>query len=374
MGYARAMHRRWPPNAADPPAPGTVRRGRGAASNPPARYLAARVEDVDDGWTPPEVPARLDTQLHEDPTRRIITRNRSPDISFDQSINPYKGCEHGCVYCYARPSHAYLDLSPGLDFETQIFVKKDAAVRLEEELARPGYRCKPIAIGANTDPYQPVERSLRITRSVLEVLRACRHPLAIITKGSLIERDLDILGEMAAQRLVSVSVSVTTLDDELKRTLEPRAASPRRRLAVIERLAGAGIPVSVLVAPVIPFINDHELEAILARCASAGAGAAGYVLLRLPHELAGLFAQWLEAHHPMKAAHVMSAIRQMRNGKVYDACFGRRQRGTGHYAELLAQRFALACRRHRLARRGPLVLDTSQFRPPGPGAAQLSLL
>jgi DNA repair photolyase len=266
--------------------------------------------------------------------------------------------------CYARPTHAYLDLSPGLDFETRLFYKENAAELLTRELAHPGYVCQSITIGANTDPYQPVERRLGVTRSLLEVLARTRHPTSIVTKGSLVLRDLDLLAEMAKTRLAAVLVSVTTLDDATKRTLEPRAASPARRLQIVRALADAGVPVGVLVAPVIPLVTDHELEEILARAAEAGARTAGYVLLRMPHEIKDLFEEWLRAHAPLKAGHVMSLMRQMHGGRAYDATFGHRQRGSGPYAELLARRFALACERAGFAPRGTLELDTTQFRPP----------
>ncbi len=349
-------------------------RGRGALSNPEGRFEHQTATVVDDGWCIPEEAPAPDTIVKAEAARSVITRNNSPDVPFDRSINPYRGCEHGCVYCYARPSHAYVNLSPGLDFETRLFFKQNAARLLEDELARPGYRCEPITLGANTDPYQPVEKRLRVTRRLLEVLQRFRHPVSIITKGALVERDIDILAAMAADGLASVIVSVTTLDDELKRTLEPRAAAPAARLRSIRRLTDAGIPVGVLVAPIIPAINDREIEAVVEACARAGARSAGYVLLRLPHEVAGLFREWLAGHYPQRAGHVMSLIAQMRGGKEYDATFGRRMSGTGPVADIIARRFRAACRRHGLEQRRRIKLDTSRFRvPPRPGD-QMDLL
>jgi DNA repair photolyase len=281
--------------------------------------------------------------------RSIISRNTSPDIPFSLSINPYQGCEHGCIYCYARPTHAYLDLSPGIDFETRLTYKRNAAALLERELARPGYECSCITLGANTDPYQPVEKEHRITRQLLEVLQRRRHPVAIITKGALVTRDIDILGEMAADGLCSVALSITTLDANLKRNLEPRAASGPARLAAVEALSSAGIPVTVLFAPVIPALNDSEMETILARSHSAGATAAAYILLRLPLEIRELFFEWLQHHYPLRAQHVISVLRQCRGGVDYDSRFGHRMRGTGAFAELLSQRFKVACKRLGLA-------------------------
>ncbi|HXU11594.1 MAG TPA: PA0069 family radical SAM protein, partial [Candidatus Binatia bacterium] len=282
---------------------------------------------------------------------------------FDRSINPYKGCEHGCVYCFARPTHSYLGLSPGLDFETKIFSKPDAARLLSEELRRPGYRCEVIALGANTDPYQPVERDLKITRSILEVLLEHGHPVGIVTKGSLVLRDLDLLAAMAARRLATVMISITTLDRSLARRMEPRAASPERRLGTLRALSEAGIPVGVLSSPMIPGLNDAELERILEAAASAGARTAGYVILRLPHELQSIFAEWLEAHYPLRAAHVLNLVRETRGGKLYDSEFGQRMKGTGPYADLLRRRFETACRRLGLSR-NRMDLDTTQFRVP----------
>src|SRR5262245_24972065 len=306
------------------------RTGRGAVSNPEGRFESTRSEAVDDGWgsLDEELPP-LATTVQPEPARSIIARNNSPDISFDQSINPYRGCEHGCVYCYARPSHAYLNLSPGLDFETKLFYKADAARLLEQELAAPGYKCSPITIGANTDPYQPIEREYRVTRSIIEVLAKYRHPFSIITKSAMIERDIDLLAPLARDDLVHALVSVTTLSAELKRTLEPRTASPAARLRAIRSLSQAGIPVGVMVAPVIPVLTDSEVERILQAAAEAGARSAAYVLLRLPYELKDLFREWLEQNEPLKAAHVMSRLHAMRGGRDNDPRFGHRQRGEG---------------------------------------------
>jgi DNA repair photolyase len=343
-------------------------KGRGAPSNLEGRYESWTREPVDDGWAREDEPLpRLETVVTPETAKSIIARNESPDIPFEQSINPYRGCECGCGYCYARPSHAYLGLSPGLDFETRIFAKTNAAELLRKELAAPGYRCSSIALGANTDPYQPVERELRITRSILELLVECEHPFTIVTKSALVERDSDLIAPMAAKDLARVYVSVTNLDAELARKLEPRAAAPYRRLEAIKRLVAAGIPTGVVVAPVIPFITDRHLEEILERAREAGATEAGYILLRLPHEVAPLFKEWLATHYPLKAGHVMSLVHQMRGGKDYDSTFGVRQRGTGNFAELIGKRFALACERlgFNTERRGGL--DTTRFRPPRSG-------
>ena len=351
-----------------------VQKGRGAASNPTGRFEAFAHEKTDDGWYQDETPAAPEQTVLPDRARGIITTNDSPDVGFEYSINPYRGCAHGCVYCFARPTHSYLGLSPGLDFETKLFYKADAVQLLEAELRKPRYVCKPIALGINTDGWQPLERSLKVTRAILEVLARCHHPASIVTKSALIVRDLDLLAGMAAERLVSVMVSITSLDDAIKRTLEPRTASPQARLEVIEQLARAGVPVGVLVAPVIPALTDQELERILAAARSAGASSAGYVLLRLPHELKQLFREWLRDHQPGRAAHVMSLINQARGGKDYDSRFGERMRGSGAYAELLATRFELARRRlgfTEAAERHDL--DTSRFRPPAAPSAQLSL-
>jgi DNA repair photolyase len=352
-----------------------TRTGRGAVSNPAGRFESTRSEAVDDGWgsLDEELPP-LATIVQPEPARSIISRNDSPDISFDQSINPYRGCEHGCVYCYARPSHAYLNLSPGLDFETRLFYKQDAARLLEQELAAPSYRCSPITIGANTDPYQPIEREYRVTRSIIEVLAKYRHPFSIITKSAMIERDIDLLAPLAAEGLVYALVSVTTLSNDLKRTLEPRTASPAARLRAIRRLHEAGIPVGVMVAPIIPVLTDAEMERILAAAAASGARSAAYVLLRLPYELKDLFREWLDHNEPLKAKHVMSRLQAMRGGRDNDARFGVRQRGEGEYAQLLAQRFAAACARLGLNQRERFAHNLTLFRPPVLGPEQLSLL
>ncbi len=339
-------------------------RGRGATCSPTPRFVDAQHEVVDDGWTVPEPERAPDTHVRREQPRTLLSWNRSPDLPFDRSINPYRGCEHGCVYCFARPTHAYLDLSPGLDFETRLVWKADADRVLLRQLASPSYRCAPIALGASTDPYQPIERRYQVTRRILEVLLACRHPVSIVTKGALIERDLDLLGELAAQRLVSVAVSVTTLSDELKRQLEPRASSGRRRLQVIERLAEAGVPVSVLAAPIIPFINDAELEQILKEAAASGASGAGYVLLRLPHELTTLFEDWLSHHYPDRAERVLNAIRATRGGRLYDASWEQRQSGRGELAKLIGSRFALARQRHGLDGDERFDLDSTRFEVP----------
>jgi DNA repair photolyase len=359
----------------DVPMRNGIRLGRGAVSNPTGRFESTHSELVDDGWgsAEEELPP-LATTVQPEPAKSIISRNKSPDIPFDQSINPYRGCEHGCIYCYARPSHAFLNLSPGLDFETRLFYKPDAPRLLEQELAAPGYKCSPITIGANTDPYQPIEREYRVTRSIIEVLAKYGHPLSIITKGSMIERDIDLLAPMAARNLVKVFVSVTTLNNKLKRTLEPRTASPAARLRTIRTLHAARIPVGVMVAPVIPVLTDSEVEKIIAACAAAGADSAGYVLLRLPHELKQLFRDWLEHNEPLKAKHVLTRLQDMRGGRDYDATFGRRQTGEGEYAALLQQRFAAACAKHGLKQRERFLHDCSQFVPPQHGPQQLTLL
>ncbi len=347
-------------------------KGRGAVSNPQGRFAAWEREAQDDGgWWEPTTEVSPATRIHEEGARSAITHNDSPDIPFDRSVNPYQGCEHGCIYCYARPGHAYQGLSPGLDFETQIFARMGIVERLREELGRPGYRPAPLCLGANTDPWQPVERRLRLTRQILELLAACRHPVTLVTKSALVERDLDLLADLARDSLVQAAVSLPTLDGELSRRLEPRAASPRRRLTTLERLAAQGIPCGVLVAPVIPQLTEHELERVLAAAAAAGASFAGYVLLRLPHELKALFRDWLQVHYPMRAAHVMSLVRQMHDGREYEAAYFTRQQGSGVFADLIARRFAAACRRLGLdlEQRG---LRTDLFRPPEP-SGQLAL-
>ncbi|MBN7798111.1 PA0069 family radical SAM protein [Parahaliea mediterranea] len=339
----------------------TPRKGRGALSNRDCRYRP-RHSEWDDGIAGPS-PV---TECRPVRAGNIIARNRSPDIPFEQSINPYQGCEHGCIYCYARPTHAYLDLSPGLDFETRLTYKANAAERLRETLARPGYHCRSITLGANTDPYQPVERRYRVTRQVLEVLRACRHPVSIITKGALITRDIDLLADMAADGLVSVAISLTTLDADLKRGLEPRAPSARARLAAMAELSAAGVPVSVLFAPVIPALNDSEMERILAQAREAGASRAAYILLRLPLEIRELFEEWLREHYPLRADHVLSLIRQSRGGRDYDSRFGLRMRGTGPFAELLGQRFRLSCKKLGFNMAREIEARCDLFTPPRP--------
>ena len=350
----------------------TPLKGRGALSNPAGRFDRTGIEAVDDGWEREEAPESVATSVQPDRAKGVITTNDSPDIGFEQSINPYRGCEHGCIYCYARPSHAYMGLSAGLDFETKLFYKHDAAKVLEEELSHPRYVCKPIMLGSNTDPYQPLERRLQVTRSILTVLAKCRHPVSIVTKGVLIARDLELLGDLAKDNLASVAMSLTTLDVEVKRTLEPRAASPQARLKVMRHLVDAGVPTGVLVAPVIPAITDHEMESILEAAKAAGASAAAYVLLRLPYEVKDLFREWLAQHYPQRASHVMSLVRDARGGRDNDPNFGTRMRGTGAYAELLRSRFKVTTRR--LGLDSPRVsLNRTLFRPPGPAGAQLQL-
>ena len=336
-------------------------RGRGARGNLPGRFERQTYEP-DPGVA--EMAPHPDTELIPERSKTIISRNKSPDVGFEQSINPYKGCEHGCIYCFARPAHAYLDFSPGLDFETKIVHKPNAAELLRKELAKPGYRCSPIALGINTDGYQPFEKQLRSTRSLLEIMLETRHPVTIVTKSALVERDLDLLGELARLGLTQVALSITTLDDELKRRMEPRTASPRRRLTTVERLTEAGVPTGVMFAPVIPALNDHELEAILEASAQAGALWAGYAVLRLPNEVRPLFKDWLAEQYPLRAEHVMSRVRQIRGGRENDSTFGRRMRGQGQYADLLRQRFERACRRHGLNRGTRPQLKTTLFRPP----------
>jgi len=356
------------------PATPLPRKGRGAGSNESGRFETEKRVPFDDGWgSSDEEPARLPTTLTVDATRTIIARNDSPDIGFDRSINPYRGCEHGCIYCYARPSHAYLGLSPGLDFETRIFYKPNGAALLRDELRKKGYVCRPMALGSNTDPYQPSERKLGITRSILEVLREFHHPVTIVTKGALIQRDIDILSDMAKEKLAVVTVSVTTLDRALARVMEPRAATPERRIETIAALAKAGIPTGVLSAPMIPALNDREMEAILARARDAGASVAGYTLLRLPLELKALFKEWLETHAPQKAAHVLSLVAQCHGGKLYDSAWSQRMVGGGPYAEMLAARFDRACRKLGYSARSTHMLDTSRFRPPPQKGDQLVL-
>ncbi len=339
-------------------------KGRGAVGNVAHRYSSDQRQAEDDGWER-DTPALPQTRLLVDAAKSIISRNDSPDLEFTQSLNPYRGCEHGCIYCYARPTHAYLGLSPGLDFETQIFQKPNAAALLRAELARPGYACSTLVLGAATDAYQPFERQTRLSRSVLEVLLEARHPVAVVSKSSLILRDLDLWTELARHNLAHVGISLTTLDGPLARQLEPRASAPHARLTAIEKLAAAGVPVSIFASPLIPGLNDHELEKLLGAAREHGASSANYTLLRLPHEVAGLFRDWLEWHAPQKAARIMSVLYDLRGGRANDAKFGSRMTGLGHFAELIRQRFELTCRRLGLAGDWPQ-LDASRFTPPPP--------
>jgi len=357
-----------------------ARRGRGATTNPAIRFDRHSTVAFDDGWDSWEEEQAdlppLATTLIKDSSRTALARNNSPDLGFDRSINPYRGCEHGCVYCFARPTHAYLGFSPGLDFETKLLFKPQIAELLEAQLRKPGYQPATIALGSNTDPYQPVERTLKLTRAVLEVLDRFNHPVAVVTKSANVVRDIDILGRMAERGLARVCLSVTTLDRGLARILEPRAATPERRLDAVEKLAAAGIPVAVLAAPMIPAVNDMELERILERGASHGATRAGYVLLRLPLEIGEIFEAWLHTHMPERAAKVMALVRQTRGGQTYDSRFGQRQTGSGPYAEMLARRFAVAVKRLGLDRTmqghtGVSGLRTDLFSVPHrPGEAQ----
>lgn len=337
-------------------------KGRGALSNAGGRFEILQRPEIDDGWSC-GAPAPLRTTVREDLSRSAISRNTSPDVPFDQSVNAYRGCEHGCIYCYARPSHSYLGLSPGLDFETRLFYKPRVVDQLESELSGEGYHCDVLALGTNTDPYQPMEKRFGLTRGILELCLDCRQPVTITTKSSMVERDLDLLAGLAERRLVVVSVSITTLDHALARRLEPRAAAPGRRLRVVSTLTSAGIPVHVSVAPVIPALTDHELESILQAGAERGARFASYTLLRLPWEVKGLFREWLREHYPGKAEHVMSLVRQSRGGRDYDASFGQRRRGTGAFADLLASRYRLQCRRLDL-NQDEMPLDKGAFTRP----------
>jgi DNA repair photolyase len=355
--------------------PAEPRPGRGALSNAAGRFESNSRVAADDGWGCLDEPApALETTVLPELARSVITRNDSSDVPFDQSINPYRGCEHGCVYCFARPAHAFVNLSPGLDFETRLFFKQGAAARLREELSRPRYRCSPIALGTNTDPYQPIERQYRVTRSLLELMLECGHPVSIVTKSTLVLRDLDLLAALAQCNLTRVYLSVTTLDDELKRRMEPRAASPGARLAAVRKLNDAGIPTGVMYAPVIPAINDHELERIVEASVEAGADSIAYILLRLPHEVRDLFHEWLAVHFPERAAKVRSRIRELRSSRDNDPRFGSRMSGHGPWAELLRTRFAAACRRFGVNCGDSPPLDTMGFRPPVPTGGQLDLL
>ena len=349
-----------------------ARKGRGAGINPSGRFEPHAREAMDDGWGGADEPQPIRTEVTPEKARSIITRNDSPDIAFDRSVNVYRGCEHGCVYCYARPSHSYLGLSPGLDFETKLFSKPDAARLLEREISAPGYHPKAIAMGTNTDPYQPVERQLGLTRAVLEVLDAASHPVTIVTKSAGVLRDLDILSRMAARGLAKVALSVTTLDGKLARSMEPRAATPGRRLEAIRQLSEAGVPTGVMVAPIIPALTDHEIERILDAAAEAGAREAGFVMLRLPHEVADIFKDWLVRDHPDRFRHVMNLVKAMREGAENETSFGKRMTGSGPYAWTIGRRFELAARRLGLNKRRAK-LRTDLFRPPSGAGVQLSL-
>ncbi len=358
-----------PASAKSPPAPN----GRGAQTNATGRFESLTHEHFDDGWTDADAqPVKLKTTLSIDRARTIISRNDSPDIGFDRSINPYRGCEHGCIYCFARPTHAYLGLSPGLDFESQLYFKPEAAKLLARELSRPKYVCERIQLGANTDPYQPIERRLRVTRGVLETLERFRHPVGITTKNAMITRDADILGRMGRARLAMCSMSITTLDRKLARAMEPRASTPERRMEAIRIMTEAGLPMAVSFAPVIPGLNDHELESVLRRAAEAGARTAHFTVLRLPLEIKELFREWLEAERPDRASRVMSLVRQMRGGKDYDSEWGRRMKGEGPVAELISTRFKAACRRFGLNQER-ITLETGQFAIPPKAGDQLPL-
>ncbi|WP_017525601.1 PA0069 family radical SAM protein [Pusillimonas noertemannii] len=349
-------------------------KGRGSISNNTSRFEQFQREPFDDEWPEiePEAESKPATTVSFETAKSIISRNDSPDIPFDQSINPYRGCEHGCIYCYARPTHAYLNHSPGLDFETRLYAKGNAAELLRKEFSKPSYVPKLIALGANTDPYQPIERRLRITASILAVMEEFNHPVAITSKSASVTQDIEVLGRLARKNLVRVFMSVGSLDRTIARTLEPRASTPGARLEAIRRLSQAGIPCGVIVAPVIPALTDHDMEKILFNAKDAGAEAAAYVLLRLPLEIAELFREWLAAHHPLKEAHVMNLVRQMRNGKMYDSDYSSRMKGTGVFAELLRQRFKRACLKAGLNQARP-PLDTTLFSRPPEKRSQLSL-
>ena len=352
---------------------GEAAKGRGATINIEGRFEVWQRDEADDGWfqDPGDEPSKPKTMIAIEQAKSVISRHNSPDVGFAQSINPYRGCAHGCPYCFARPTHAYLGLSPGLDFETRLSAKTNAAAKLREELSKPGYRCEPLTIGVNTDAYQPIERQYRITRAILEVAAEAKNPVSLITKSALIERDIDILAPMAKENLAHVTLSVTTLDHEISRRMEPRTSAPTRRLLAIKRLSEAGIPVNVNIAPVIPFLTDSELEPIMEAAAKNGAISAGYVLVRLPWEVRPIFKAWLEEHFPLKAAHVMSRIRDMRDGRENDPSFGSRMVGSGEFAQLLAQRFRKGIVRFGLDKPWP-ELDCTRFVPPSP-AGQKSL-
>jgi len=349
------------------------RRGRGALSNLSGRFEKLAYAEIDDGWNNLEDAPPRKTHVTAETAKRILTRNASPDIPFDRSLNPYRGCEHGCIYCFARPTHAYMGLSPGLDFESRLFAKPNAAQLLKKELSRPGYECRTLAIGTNTDPYQPIERDYRLMRQVLEVLDRFNHPVSIVTKSALVTRDIDILSSMAKRGLVKVMLSITTLDAKLARAMEPRASTPSKRMEALEMLSAAGIPTGVMVAPVIPSLTDHEMEKILRGAAFAGVQSAGYILLRLPLEISDLFKEWLEENAPDRAKHVLTLLRDMRGGKDYDAEWGKRMRGEGPYAWMLKRRFEIASEKLGLVKRS-FELDCSQFRAPPRKGEQLALL
>jgi DNA repair photolyase len=360
-----------------PPAAGTLvererRRGRGAQSNASGRYEPLARVAFDDGWESLEDLPPFATSVSVDASRKVITRNESPDIGFDRSINPYRGCEHGCVYCFARPTHAYLGLSPGLDFESKLFVKPDAPALLERELSAPNYSPRTIAIGTNTDPYQPIERRYEIMRQILEVLDRAGHPVGIVTKSTLVLRDIEILARMAKRNLVKVAISVTTLDPKLARVMEPRAPTPSRRIEALRQLSAAGVPTAVMVAPIVPAINDAEIERILDAAAAVGVSGAGYVMLRLPLEVRDLFREWLMANYPDRYRHVFKLVREMRGGKDYDSTWGRRMKGSGPYAWMIGRRFEVACEKLGL-NEDRVKLTTEHFRPPRPSAVQLDL-
>lgn len=339
-------------------------KGRGAASNPEGRFESTRYQAEDDGWHREEDDRRPATTVSQEVARSVVSRNDSPDVGFDQAINPYRGCEHGCIYCYARPSHGYLNLSAGLDFETKLFAKTNLADILRDELAKMNYTCKPINIGSNTDPYQPIEKSWRLTRAALALLNECNHPCTIVTKNALIERDIDILAPMAERNLVQVFISINSLDNKLASKLEPRASAPHRRLQAVKTLHDAGVPVGVLVAPIIPALNEKDVEGIIERAAANGANSIGYTCIRLPHELKQLFREWLDVHYPEKAEHIISLIRQMNGGKDYDSNFATRMRGQGVFADIIRKRVQVASRKAGLHRAWDTVLDTSKFVPP----------
>jgi DNA repair photolyase len=360
-----------------PPSAGTTvererRRGRGAQSNASGRYEPTARVAFDDGWQSLDDLPPISTSVSVDASRKVITRNESPDIGFDRSINPYRGCEHGCIYCFARPTHAYLGLSPGLDFESKLFVKPDAPALLERELSAPNYTPRTIAIGTNTDPYQPIERRYEIMRQILEVLERAGHPVGIVTKSTLVLRDVEILARMAKRNLVKVAISVTTLDPKLARVMEPRAPTPARRIEALRQLSAAGVPTAVMVAPIVPAINDAEIERILDAAAAVGVSGAGYVMLRLPLEVRDLFREWLMANYPDRYRHVFKLVREMRGGKDYDSAWGQRMKGSGPYAWMIGRRFEVACEKLGLNEER-VKLTTEHFRPPRPSAVQLDL-